>query len=83
MELSTGYRLFSPNHSGKTAMRQFIIWNTIHNEYGSASWAVIDGVVTVRTSAGSKSEMLGRLEPKILATCLMADLASEREQVVA
>ena len=65
-------------------MRQFITWNTIHNEYGSGSWAVIDGNVTVRTSKGTKSEMLGRLDPKILAAFLMAELLlEEREDLVA
>lgn len=54
--------------------RQFVVWNSIHNEYGSGSWAVIDGLLTVRTASGTKSTQLGWHPPDTLARILMKEI---------
>ena len=64
-------------------MRIFITWHTLHTEYGSGSWAVIDGMLTVRTANGSKTAWLGGMSGETLATVLMRELAQEREDAVA
>ena len=35
-------------------MRKFIMWHTSKSEWGTGSWAIIDGMVTVRTAFGPK-----------------------------
>ena len=42
-------------------------WHTLHCEYGTGSWAVIDGTLTVRTANGSKTTQLGESTPESLA----------------
>jgi hypothetical protein len=36
-------------------MRQFIVWNTLKSEHGNCSWAVLDGMLVVKTHLGTKS----------------------------
>ena len=35
-------------------MRQFIVWHNSKSEYGTGSWAVIDGILFVRTCDGRR-----------------------------
>jgi hypothetical protein len=62
-------------------MRKFVTWHTLRNEYGNGSWAVIDGMVTVRTPDGTKSAQIGGIPPEYLARVLMRELAAEVEDV--
>jgi hypothetical protein len=34
--------------------RQFVIWNSLKSEHGNCSWAIVDGMLTVKTRHGSK-----------------------------
>jgi len=45
------------------------------------SWAVIDGMVTVRTPDGTKSAQISGIPPEYLARVLMRELAAEAEDV--
>jgi len=57
---------------------QFVVWNSIHNEHGSGSWAVIDGdMLVVRTCNGTKMAQLGGSPPQSLARLLMYELAGD------
>jgi hypothetical protein len=47
------------------------------NEYGNGSWALIDGLVTVRTADGSKTTQLGWMPPDFLASILMREINRE------
>ena len=49
------------------AARPFVVWHSIHNEYGSGSYAVIDGLVMVKTCNGSKATQLGWSTPEGIA----------------
>ena len=57
--------------------RKFIIWHSLTTRYGSASWALIDDVVTIRAAYGSKSSAIGQMDPETLARALMRELAIE------
>jgi hypothetical protein len=61
-------------------MRRFISWVSMHTEYGSGSWAVIDDTLTVRTANGTKSEQLNGRTPAAIARALMCELANERPE---
>jgi hypothetical protein len=61
-------------------MRRFISWVSIHNEFGSGSWAVIDDTLTVRTANGTKSVPLNGSTPGSIAQMLMRELANERPE---
>jgi hypothetical protein len=56
-------------------MRRFVVWTTSKSEYGSGSWAVIDGIVFVRTCNGHKATQLGGSNPEGLARILIRELA--------
>lgn len=45
------------------AKREFVTWSTLATPYGSASWAVIDGVLKVHSALGSKATQLGGMPP--------------------
>jgi hypothetical protein len=45
------------------ALRQFAVWNTMQTQHGTASWAMIDEVVYVRTAHGRKATQLGGSMP--------------------
>jgi hypothetical protein len=47
--------------------------------YGSASWAMIDGLLHVRSAIGTKVADLGSLTPQSLARLLMWELSKESE----
>lgn len=64
-------------------MRPFVTWHSLHCEYGNGSWAVIDGLLTVRTANGSKTTQLGGMSPESLAQILMWELAAEPQSEVA
>jgi hypothetical protein len=57
--------------------RNFIVWHSMKNEYGNGSWALIDGLVTVRTADGSKTTQLGWMPPDFLASVLMREISRE------
>jgi hypothetical protein len=57
---------------------QLTIWNAIRNEHGIGSWAVSEGLLTVKTPEGSKTTQLGGQPPECLARLLMWELANER-----
>jgi hypothetical protein len=35
--------------------RQFVVWNNLKSENGDCSWAIVDGMLTVKTCHGSKT----------------------------
>jgi hypothetical protein len=61
------------------ARREFVIWSTLDTPYGPASWAIIDGMLKVRSALGSKATQLGGLTPQSLARLLMWELSNEKE----
>jgi len=65
-------------------MGKFVIWNTMKNEFGNGSWAIVDGtMVTVRTAAGTKSAQIGGMPPEFPAQVLMRELFYEQQPDVA
>jgi hypothetical protein len=54
---------------------QFITWTTLHNEFGSGSYAVIDELVMVKTCSGQKATQLGGSTPEGIARILMREIA--------
>jgi hypothetical protein len=64
--------------------RKFVIWNTMKNEFGNGSWAIVEGtMVTVRTATGTKSAQIGGMPPDFLARVLMRELFYEQQPDVA
>jgi hypothetical protein len=63
--------------------RKFVTWNSIQCQYGSGSWAVIDGILTVRTATGSKTAPLDGTAPELLATVLMGEIARDHQSITA
>jgi hypothetical protein len=59
-------------------MRRYIDWISIHTEHGSASYALNDDIVTVRTCHGTKSVPLNGCTPASVARTLMRELSIER-----
>jgi hypothetical protein len=59
------------------AQRKFVNWTTEQTPYGSASWAMIDGLLHVRSTVGTKVAHLGSLTPQSLARLLMWELSNE------
>jgi hypothetical protein len=50
-------------------MRKFVTWSNLKCEYGNGSWALIDGIVFVKTCNGSKATQLGGHSPRALCGC--------------
>jgi len=63
--------------------RRFVTWTSMKNEHGTGSWAVIDGILTVRTAHGTKSAQIGGMPPEYLARVLMRELFYEQRPDVA
>jgi hypothetical protein len=59
------------------ARRDFVTWSTLETPYGPASWAIVDGMLKVRSALGSKTTQLGGLTPQSLARLLMWELSNE------
>ena len=55
--------------------RKSITWHTSQSEYGTGSWAVIDGMVFVRTAHGTKATQVGGSPPETIAR--IRELAGE------
>jgi hypothetical protein len=59
-------------------MRKFVVWNSMQNEWGNCSWAVLDGdtypILCVRTPFGQKATQLGGHSPDLLARILMKEI---------
>ena len=51
--------------------RPFVIWRTLKCEHGQGSWAIIDGMVFVRTCNGHKATQIGGSNPEGLARMLI------------
>jgi hypothetical protein len=60
--------------------RRFINWISVHNEFGSASWSVLDDILTIRSCNGTMSSPLGGSTPAALARILMHELANQRPE---
>ena len=58
-------------------MRKFVTWHTTTNPHGTGSWAVIDGLLHVRTCNGTKIAELGAHPPETLARILMGEMARD------
>ena len=58
-------------------MRKFIVWHNTKSEYGDGSWAIIDGMVFVRTGHGQKATQIGGSNPEGLARILIRELAGD------
>ena len=63
--------------------QRFVTWHSLKNEFGNGSWAVFDGMVTVRTPDGTKSAQIGGMPPEYLARVLMRELFYEQRPDVA
>ena len=60
---------------GKMISRQFVTWHSLQCEFGTGSWAVVDGILTVSTAHGSKSAQLGNMgSGEALARLLMREM---------
>jgi hypothetical protein len=55
-------------------MRKFVVWRTSKSEWGTGSWAIIDGMVFVRTRSGHKATQIGGSNPEGLARILIREL---------
>ena len=53
------------------AQREFVNWTTEQTPHGSASWAMIDGLLHMRSAIGTKVADLGSATPQSLARLLM------------
>jgi hypothetical protein len=51
------------------------VWRTLETPHGKASWAVIGGVLHVRSALGEKTTQVGNVPPEILVRLLMSELA--------
>jgi hypothetical protein len=60
--------------------RRFINWVSVHNEFGSASWSVLDDILTVRSCNGVMSAPLAGSTPASLAKILMQELSNQRPE---
>jgi hypothetical protein len=58
-------------------MRQFVVWRSLCSEHGNASWAIVDGVLTVRTCHGSKSIKFDGEAPEGIVKVLTWEIASD------
>jgi hypothetical protein len=58
-------------------MRRDVVWTTTISEYGQGSWAIIDGMVFVRTCNGHRAAQLGGSNPEGLARILIRELAGD------
>ncbi len=59
-------------------MRRFVSWNTLHCEWGSGSWALLDDeTITVITASGSRTTQLGNSPPEALARILMREIEQQ------
>jgi hypothetical protein len=45
--------------------RKFVVWNSVQCQYGSGSWAVIDGTLVVITALGRKTAKLEGFPPEV------------------
>ena len=57
--------------------RKSIERHTSKSEWGTGSWAVIDGMVFVRTAHGQKATQVGGSPPETIARLLIRELAGE------
>ena len=55
--------------------RECVNWSTLSTRHGTASWAVIDGLLHLRSCDGTKVAELGAMQPMLLAQILMRELA--------
>ena len=63
--------------------RQFVTWHTLQCEFGTGSWAVVDGILTVSTAHGSKSAaLLGNNTGEVLARLLMWEMQNELQHTM-
>jgi hypothetical protein len=60
--------------------RRYIDWRSIHNEFGSASWSVLDDILTIRSCHGTMSSPLNGATPAALARILMCELSTPRPE---
>jgi hypothetical protein len=61
------------------ANRQFTNWRRLEAPYGHASFAVVDGVLTLNSSLGKKQAQLNGETVEGLAQALLHELLMERE----
>jgi hypothetical protein len=64
-------------------MRRFVVWNSMQNEWGNGSWALLEQdspcpFIVVRTHLGTKATQLGAHPPDLLARILMKEIYNER-----
>jgi|RhiMetdeSRZDD1v2_1073273.scaffolds.fasta_scaffold31341_4 hypothetical protein len=60
--------------------RRYINWVSVHNEFGSASWSVLDDILTIRSCKGVMSSPLNGATPAALARILMQELSTSRPE---
>jgi hypothetical protein len=61
--------------------RQFIVWNSLRSDHGDASWAIVDGMLTVRTCHGSKSMKFDGGSPEGLVKVLTWEIESDLDGI--
>jgi hypothetical protein len=59
------------------ATREFVRWRRLNAPHGHASFAVVDGVLTLNSSLGRKQAKLDGETPEGLAQILLDELARE------
>ena len=63
------------------AMRKFVVWHNMRNEYGQCSWCLMDvdtyPILCVRTHLGQKCTQLGGHPPDLLARILMKEINAQ------
>jgi hypothetical protein len=59
------------------ARREFVVWHSTTNPHGTGTYAIIDGLLHVRTCNGTKVAHLGGHPPETLARILMSEMAQE------
>ena len=61
--------------------RQFVTWHTAQTPHGPCSWAVVDGLLHVRSALGTKIAVIGGLTPESLARLLIWEMARDRSML--
>jgi len=71
-----------PSQAGLSEIRGgLIVWNSLRSDHGDASWAIVDGMRTVRTCHGSKSMKFDGGSPEGLVKDLTWEIESDLDGI--
>jgi hypothetical protein len=62
--------------------RQFVVWNNLKSENGDCSWAIVDGMLTVKTCHGSKTIKFDGGSPEGIAKVLTWEIAADLDGLI-